>query len=635
MKFRDHVCFPSWCSFINPFSSRIYARHHTARASLTCQDCSRHLTHREHWKPRLEGNFSHATTTTDWDLGGEWSGEIWTALNIEVLTADERAKDVSMERCRNARAMETGEPRESPPANSIVRHDSQMRKCKSDPAGNMAERLACSPPTKANRVLSPAGSHPNLRVRESWRTMPLVGGISRGSPVFPTPSFRRGSILTSITPSTPLHLFSSTNFNCLVTANNVVVTVAVQSSKSPSHAVLTSVFSIAQAFVAEPQHSVVIVVCTDDKGRCCQHVVKGPRSNPAQHPNTEFTSVALIRRGTTSERSQSRSSISKGETTARQLGRESTPGPRTNAIVAWTSWPISGPGILRMLCLHFTFLEIPASRLSDSLTKFHMPVNWKQKGTTNRYAYQYGVIAVRTAAKTLTSHQGEPISIPGEIYPDFRMPLIGGSSRGSPVSSRPCIPTLLRTHLASPYISSQDTVVYSHRDLFTLSPTVHFPKIQELNKRNVEMTFNRSVTSVDLVDVYRNISRFLRPFIPAPLHTHLASPSSALKTSVLRAAQILSLTHSPARRLVARRRCGRGMRREPGPAVAAAVAVARWTWRRGRGPGQTAETPGLAVSLLLPGPRDVDLRARRNPTPAMTKLHFRLPRPLPTTEERT
>ncbi|KAJ8865684.1 hypothetical protein PR048_033204 [Dryococelus australis] len=46
----------------------------------------------------------------------------------------------------------------------------------------VAERLACSPPTKANRVQSPAGS-PDFREWESCRTMPLVGGFSRGSPV--------------------------------------------------------------------------------------------------------------------------------------------------------------------------------------------------------------------------------------------------------------------------------------------------------------------------------------------------------------------------------------------------------------------------------------------------------------------
>ncbi|KAJ8877830.1 hypothetical protein PR048_022288 [Dryococelus australis] len=52
--------------------------------------------------------------------------------------------------------------------------------------GTVAERLASSPPTKANRW-------------ESCRTMPLVGGFSRGSPVSPAPSFRRRSIFTSIT----------------------------------------------------------------------------------------------------------------------------------------------------------------------------------------------------------------------------------------------------------------------------------------------------------------------------------------------------------------------------------------------------------------------------------------------------
>ncbi|KAJ8876123.1 hypothetical protein PR048_024032 [Dryococelus australis] len=61
----------------------------------------------------------------------------------------------------------------------------------------VAERLARSPPTIANRVQSPAGL-PDFRTWESCRTMPLVGGFSRGSPVSPTLSFRRCSILTSI-----------------------------------------------------------------------------------------------------------------------------------------------------------------------------------------------------------------------------------------------------------------------------------------------------------------------------------------------------------------------------------------------------------------------------------------------------
>ncbi|KAJ8898280.1 hypothetical protein PR048_003640 [Dryococelus australis] len=54
------------------------------------------------------------------------------------------------------------------------------------------------PPTKANRVRSPAGSLPDFRMGESCRTMPLVGGFCRGNPVSPVLSFRRCFMLTSL-----------------------------------------------------------------------------------------------------------------------------------------------------------------------------------------------------------------------------------------------------------------------------------------------------------------------------------------------------------------------------------------------------------------------------------------------------
>ncbi|KAJ8868830.1 hypothetical protein PR048_030371 [Dryococelus australis] len=50
----------------------------------------------------------------------------------------------------------------------------------------VAERLACPPPTKANRLQSPAGSLPDFRIWESC-LMTLDGGFSRGSPVYPSP----------------------------------------------------------------------------------------------------------------------------------------------------------------------------------------------------------------------------------------------------------------------------------------------------------------------------------------------------------------------------------------------------------------------------------------------------------------
>ncbi|KAJ8887633.1 hypothetical protein PR048_013851 [Dryococelus australis] len=152
-----------------------------------------------------------------------------------------------MEQRRNEGAGETGDHRENPTIRGIVRHDSHMRNSESDPAGNrtlweasslattpprprhpcdsepnwgeqfahlccssmlyvaistvmgatVAELLARLPPTKTNRVQSPAGS-PDFRKWESCRTMPLVGGFSRVSPVYPAPSSQRRSLFTSI-----------------------------------------------------------------------------------------------------------------------------------------------------------------------------------------------------------------------------------------------------------------------------------------------------------------------------------------------------------------------------------------------------------------------------------------------------
>ncbi|KAJ8866886.1 hypothetical protein PR048_032748 [Dryococelus australis] len=55
---------------------------------------------------------------------------------------------------------------------------------------DVGQRLDCSPPTMANRARSPAGPLPDFRKWESYRAMPLVGGFSRRSPVFPVLAFR-------------------------------------------------------------------------------------------------------------------------------------------------------------------------------------------------------------------------------------------------------------------------------------------------------------------------------------------------------------------------------------------------------------------------------------------------------------
>ncbi|KAJ8867485.1 hypothetical protein PR048_031287 [Dryococelus australis] len=82
--------------------------------------------------------------------------------------------------------------------------------CTSATGAAVAERLARSPPTKVNRAPSLEGSR-DFRKWESCRTMPLVGGFFRRSPVSPAPSFRCRSIFTSITligsqgPSKSIH----------------------------------------------------------------------------------------------------------------------------------------------------------------------------------------------------------------------------------------------------------------------------------------------------------------------------------------------------------------------------------------------------------------------------------------------
>ncbi|KAJ8883910.1 hypothetical protein PR048_015765 [Dryococelus australis] len=152
--------------------------------------------------------------------------EVWVAVNIEVLRAEEGEVSTELRRNENGGGGERGDPRENPAdqrnrqARSLHAKIRDQPRRESNPvrlggrlfwlykekragseclpplllplpshkrreSGNakqiFKQMLSPPPPTKANRIQSPAGS-PDFRKWESCRTMPLVGRFSQGSP---------------------------------------------------------------------------------------------------------------------------------------------------------------------------------------------------------------------------------------------------------------------------------------------------------------------------------------------------------------------------------------------------------------------------------------------------------------------
>ncbi|KAJ8895843.1 hypothetical protein PR048_001182 [Dryococelus australis] len=87
----------------------------------------------------------------------------------------------------------------------------------------------------------PGKDTPDFLIWESCRTMPLVGGFSRGSPVSPTPSFRRCSILISIT------LIGSQSLYIFLRAESTRVSVLSPETKMPKTTMLLLAVVITRA----------------------------------------------------------------------------------------------------------------------------------------------------------------------------------------------------------------------------------------------------------------------------------------------------------------------------------------------------------------------------------------------------
>ncbi|KAJ8890049.1 hypothetical protein PR048_009555 [Dryococelus australis] len=71
---------------------------------------------------------------------------------------------------------------------------------------SIQQAAPCSSPTKAIRVQSPAVPLPDFRMWESYRTMPLIGGFSRGSLPFPPPLNSGAAPYSSQSPSSALKI---------------------------------------------------------------------------------------------------------------------------------------------------------------------------------------------------------------------------------------------------------------------------------------------------------------------------------------------------------------------------------------------------------------------------------------------
>ncbi|KAJ8890886.1 hypothetical protein PR048_010395 [Dryococelus australis] len=136
--------------------------------------------------------------------GGSWEFSQEMGTKRIGIFQPLRVFEVSMEQRRNDKEGETGDTRETPSSGTTPTCENPewpgrgLNPYRRGSGTAVAERLACLPPTRANRVQSPAGSLSDYRMLESCWTMSVVSGFFRLYPVSHAPSFRRCSIPQSI-----------------------------------------------------------------------------------------------------------------------------------------------------------------------------------------------------------------------------------------------------------------------------------------------------------------------------------------------------------------------------------------------------------------------------------------------------
>ncbi|KAJ8891030.1 hypothetical protein PR048_010539 [Dryococelus australis] len=339
----------------------------------------------------------------------------------------------------------------------------------------VAERLDCSPPTKAKRVQSPRPVHYRIfRTWESYWTMSLAGGFSRGSPV--SPHFHSGN--------------------------------APYSPQSPSSALKTSLLRAAQIFSLTPTHlimyhttdyktvthflALLIPACyrlAVEQGvsmKNCRPITTAGEKNrclESASPSNGFAKCSRLCLRMAKKAScrigivRPRNSKPKG---IRRLSAFCIYGLNPGFFVIadclsdlrtieedeyWRS------SVLDVICRHWR----QVAYLDSEETKER-----KREGggtSANELHASRQAIVIRSSRNAVCSEACESVTLgKGDsalnlaVYtdslPDFdmwescrTMPLVGGFSNGSPVSPAPCIPALLHTHLTSPSSAPKTSMV--------------------------------------------------------------------------------------------------------------------------------------------------------------------------------
>ncbi|KAJ8866876.1 hypothetical protein PR048_032738 [Dryococelus australis] len=356
----------------------------------------------------------------------------------------------------------------------------------------VAERLARSPPTKANRVRSPARPPQDFRNEGQCR---WAAGFLRDLPFPPAISFRRCSILTSITPIGSQDLAVKRRPNFLTHPN-----VSGLSPNPPPFTLrqcispLQPLTNHATTFGRRASFRLGFRVRDENDPVIACHMASAPHTT-SPRPGGQ-NSLLYVLPDELNVKTSRLCAVVAIHPRSRRF-----PAPQ----VTLRGWDDT-QNILETITPN---IQSSQCLVADGLLcRSRALLGYATLSLTHYFVRSNGTGATANRVKS-----------PAESLPDFRMwdpcwtmALVGRFSLGSPVY--PALPTRRCSILISTtLISSQDLDVKSHTTIFA------HPLKRDKEKH-------------DLGDIDP------RDVIPALLHTHLTSPSSALRTQMLRAAPL-------------------------------------------------------------------------------------------------